>query len=204
MIFAYGSHVPSVDPDAWVAPDATVSGNVVIGAGCRILHGARIVAEGGGSIVLGRFCIVMENAVVRSTARHPCAIGSHCLVGPGSHIVGAVIADEVFIATGASVFHGTEIGRGAEVRINGTVHLRTRLEAGAVVPIGWVAVGNPAEILPPDKHDAIWSLQKPLDFPRFVYGLDRSDPDLMRSVTTRLSQQLAVHRSATAQDRDES
>ena len=197
MIFAYAGHTASVDPEAWVAPDATVSGNVVIGAGCRIMHGARIVAESGGKIRIGRFCIVMENAVLRATPQHPCSLGDHCLLGPSSHVVGAQVEDEVFIATGASVFHGAVIGRGAEVRINGTVHLRSRLEPGATVPIGWVAVGDPAHILPPERHDAIWAEQKPLDFPGFVYGVERSDPALMRSVTTKLSKLLSVHASTT-------
>jgi len=35
--------------------------------------------------------------------------------------------------------------------LHATVHLRTRLEPGATVPIGWVAVGDPASILPPDQ-----------------------------------------------------
>jgi carbonic anhydrase/acetyltransferase-like protein (isoleucine patch superfamily) len=195
MIAAYGEHRPLVHTDAWVAPDATVCGDVTIGSGSRIMHGARLVAEGGGSLRIGRNCIVFENAIVRATAGHPCVIGDHCLIGPNSHVVGAEVSDEVFIATGAAVFHGATIGRGAEVRINGTVHLRSRLEAGATVPIGWIAVGDPIEILPPDRRDAIWALQKPLDFPGFVYGLNRNTPDLMRAITERLSGQFGVHRA---------
>lgn len=194
MITAYGEYRPRIDREAWVAPDATVSGDVTIGAGSRVMHGARLVAEAGGSIRLGRHCIVLENAVIRAGPRHPCRIGDHCLVGPNSHVVGADIADEVFIATGAAIFHGAVIGRGAEIRVNGTVHLRSHLAAGATVPIGWIAVGNPAEILPPDRHDAIWALQKPLDFPGFVYGFDRGTPELMREVTMRLSERLGMHR----------
>jgi carbonic anhydrase/acetyltransferase-like protein (isoleucine patch superfamily) len=195
MIISYSQHAPRIDPDAWVATDATVCGDVTIGAGTRIMHGARIVAEGGGSIRVGRNCIVLENAVVRATTSHPCAIGDYCLVGPNSHVVGARIADEVFIATGAGVFHGAVVGERAEIRINGTVHLRSRLDAGATVPIGWIAVGDPAKILPPDRHEAIWALQEPLDFPGFVYGIDRSTPGLMRAVTARLSERLGVHRA---------
>lgn len=195
MIISYGEHEPSIDDDAWVAPDATICGNVTIGAGSRVMHGARLVAEAGGSIHIGRHCIVLENAVIRATARHACAIGNHCVIGPNTHVVGAEIGDEVFVATGAAVFHGASIGRGSEVRINGTVHLRTRLEPGATVPIGWVAVGEPAEILPADQHEAIWALQKPLDFPGFVYGVDRNKPDVMRAITTHVSEQLSAHKS---------
>ncbi|WP_105372876.1 gamma carbonic anhydrase family protein [Neorhizobium huautlense] len=198
MILSYDERSPSVDSDAWVAQDATVCGDVIIGAGSRIMHGARLVAEAGGSILIGRNCIVLENAVIRATSRHACSIGDHCIVGPNSHVVGAQIDGEVFIATGAAVFHGAQIGRGSEVRINGTVHLRTRLEPGSTVPIGWIAVGDPAQILPPDQHEAIWALQKTLDFPGFVYGVDRSSPDLMKNITSRLSDGLGIHRAESS------
>jgi len=194
MITGYGDHRPTIDADAWVAPDASVSGDVTIGPGCRIMHGARLIAEAGGTIRLGRNCIVLENAVIRATARHPCRIGDHCLVGPNSHVVGATIEDEVFIATSAHVFHGAVIGAGAEVRIGATVHLRSRLAPGATVPIGWVAVGDPAQLLSPDRHEEIWTLQQPLDFPGFVYGVDRAEPGLMQLVTARLSAALGAHR----------
>ena len=194
-LLSYDQHMPQIDAEAWIAPDATVSGDVTIGAGSRVMHGARLIAEAGGSIRIGRNCIVLENAVIRATKRHPCRLGDHCLVGPNSHVVGANIEDEVFIATGAAIFHGVQIGRGSEVRIHGVVHLRTRLEPGATVPIGWIAVGDPAEILPPDRHEAIWALQKPLDFPGFVYGVDRNASGVMQKITTELSVALGVHRN---------
>lgn len=183
---------PDISPSAWVAPDSSIIGMVTIGPGCRIMPGVRIVAEGGGTVRLGRCCIVLENAVIRATARQHCQIGDHCIIGPHAHIVGAEIADEVFIATGASVFHGARIGKGAEVRINAVVHLRTTLGPGGTVPIGWVAVGDPAKILPPDQHEAIWEVQKHLNFPEFVYGIDRNDPHLMRKITSRLSEELGT------------
>ncbi|WP_416068308.1 gamma carbonic anhydrase family protein [Rhizobium sp. ZK1] len=198
MILSYEEQSPSIDSDAWVAQDATVCGDVTIGAGSRIMHGARLVAEAGGSIHIGRNCIVFENAVIRATSRHDCSIGDHCIVGPNSHVVGAQIDGEVFVATGAAVFHGAQIGRGSEVRINGTVHLRTRLEPGSTVPIGWVAVGDPAEMLSSDQHEAIWALQKTLDFPGFVYGVDRSSPDVMKTITSRLSDVLGIHRAESS------
>jgi hypothetical protein len=69
------------------------------------------------------------------------------------------------------------------------------LEPGSTVPIGWVAVGDPAQILSPDQHEAIWEIQKTLDFPGFVYGVDRTAPDVMKTITSRLSEVLGRHRS---------
>jgi gamma-carbonic anhydrase len=42
-----------------------------------------------------------------------------------------------------------------------------------VVPIGWVAVGDPCQILSPDRHDEIWAILRLLDFPQTVYGVSR-------------------------------
>ena len=193
MLIAHAGKAPKVHPAAWVAPDATICGDVTIGAGTRVLHGARLIGEAGGVIAVGRECIVMENAVVRAGPRHACSIGDNCLIGPSAHVTGAALEEQVFVATGAAVFHGARLGRGAEVRVGAVVHLRTRLEAGAMVPIGWVAVGDPARILPPDQHEAIWAVQAPLNFPLFVYGFDRDTPDLMVQVTRRLSGLLAAH-----------
>jgi carbonic anhydrase/acetyltransferase-like protein (isoleucine patch superfamily) len=192
MLISHRNKAPVVHPTAWVAPDATVCGEVVIGAHTRVLFGARVIAEGG-RIEIGEHCIIMENAVVRSTARHSTQISNHCLIGPNAHVVGCTVEDEVFIATGAAIFHGAKLGKGAEVRINGVVQLKSRLPAGATVPIGWVAVGDPIAILPPDQHDAIWALQKPLNFPLEVYGFDREEADMVK-ITTRLSEALSSHK----------
>jgi carbonic anhydrase/acetyltransferase-like protein (isoleucine patch superfamily) len=201
MLIEHAGKRPQVDATAWVAPDASVCGDVSIGPGTRVLYGARLIGEGGGAIRIGRDCIVMENAVIRASRRHPCTIGDHCLIGPQAHVVGATLDREVFVATAAAIFHGAQLGRGAEVRVRGTVHLRTLLPPGAVVPIGWIAVGDPAHILPPDQHDAIWAVQEPLNFPEWVYGFRRDTLDLMQEVTRRLSETLGAHAEDAILDR---
>ena len=193
MLIEHAGRRPRIDLTAWVAPSATVCGDVVLGPGVRVMHGASVIGEAGGAIRIGRNGIVMENAVIRASAQHPCQIGDHCLIGPNAHVTGAVLEDEVFVATSAAVFHGAVLGQGSEVRVRATVHLRTRLEPGTMVPIAWVAVGDPATILPPDRHDEIWEVQEPLHFSNWVYGLDRTTPDLMREVTRRLSDTLHAH-----------
>ena len=193
MLITHADKKPKIDPLGWVAPDATVCGDVAIGPGSRVMHGARVIGEAGGSIKIGANCIIMENAVIRASPRHRCTIGDHCLIGPNAHVTGAVLEDQVFVATGAAIFHGARLGRGSEVRVHAVVHLRTRLEPGATVPIGWAAVGDPATILPPDQHENIWAIQEPLNFPEWVYGFDRSTPDLMVHITRRLSEALGAH-----------
>jgi len=185
------THEASIHPEALVDPEATLRGAITVGAGSRVMAGARLIAEPGGRIEIGENVIVMENAVVRATRLQSCSIGSHSLIGPNAHVVGATIEEEVFVATGAAIFHGARLEAKSVVRVHGIVHLRSRLKGGTFVPIGWVAVGDPAQMFPPDRHDEIWAIQKELDFFGFAHGVDRTAPDLMRQVTAKLSERLA-------------
>lgn len=191
MLIEHEGARPRLHPTAWVAPTATLCGDVSVGPGARVMHGAQLVAEGG-PIAVGRNGIVLENAVLRGAPGRPLTLGDDCLVGPHAHLVGCTVEDEVFVATGAAVFHGARLGRGSEVRVHGVVHLRSRLAEGTVVPIGWIAVGDPAEILPPDAHERVWAIQEPLDFPGTVYGIPRSEAT-MRAITRRVSERLGGH-----------
>jgi carbonic anhydrase/acetyltransferase-like protein (isoleucine patch superfamily) len=173
MIVKHLGKKPEIDDSAYIAPNATICGNVKIGKNTRIMFGVTVIAEGG-SIEIGDNCVILENAVLRSTVHHSLQIGSNVLIGPNAHVVGCTIENNVFIATGASIFHGARLCEGSEVRINGVVHIKTVLPREETVPIGWVAVGNPAKILPTEKHEEIWTAQKPLNFPQYVYGVDRN------------------------------
>jgi carbonic anhydrase/acetyltransferase-like protein (isoleucine patch superfamily) len=174
MLIEHAGKRPSVDETAYVAPNAVVSGDVVVGPGARVLFGAVVTAEGSaGRVELGRDCIVMENALVRGRAGRHCLVGDSVLIGPHAHLNGCEIGDEVFVATGASVFPGARVAPRAELRINCVVHVNTVVGSGQTVPIGWVAVGNPAVVLSPDRHDEIWAIQRELGFTREVFGLER-------------------------------
>ena len=192
MRFEHLGAQPRIHPDAVIAPTAVISGDVEIGADCQVLHGAVITAEGG-PITLAENVIVMENALIRATSTNPVHIGAHVLVGPMASVSGAVVEDEVFLATGTRVFNGARIGARSEVRINAVVHLRTTLPAETVVPIGWVAVGDPVQILPSDRHEEIWAAQRELDFPGYVFGLDRVTPDHWVLLPERFGRGLARH-----------
>ena len=193
MLISHQGKSPVIHPTAYIAPNAVVCGDVVIGKNSRILFGSQVIAEGG-TIQVGSECIVMENAVLRSSTRHDLKIGNNCLVGPNTHVAGCIIDNEVFIATGAAVFHGAHLEKGCEVRVNGIVHLKTKVSAGTTIPIGWIAVGDPAKIFPPDKHEQIWKIQEPLNFPLSVYGIDRQEADMIK-ITRRLSTELGSHRN---------
>ena len=148
---------PSVHPEAYVAPTAVLSGEVRIGRGTCIMHGAVVAAEGG-PVEIGANCVIMENAVLRGTTQNALIMGDHVLAGPHSHLTGCGIADEVFIATGARVFNGAQVGRASSVALGATVHIGCVVPPLTRIPIGWVAVGEPARIYPPDDTEAISKL----------------------------------------------
>ena len=172
MLVEHRGKVPHVDPSAYVAPTAVLCGDVRVGPESRVLFGAVASAEDG-LVEIGARCVVMENALLRGRADHPVKLGDDVLVGPHAHVNGSEVGDGSFLATGCSLFPGSRLGREVEVRINGVVHVNSALEDRAMVPIGWVAVGNSARIIAPWDHDEIWRIQEALDFTRTVYGLRR-------------------------------
>jgi len=115
MIFSSGTKKPKIHSSAYVAPSAVVSGDVEIGSGCAILHGAVIAAEGA-PVRIGSDSVVMENAVLKasggSAAQWPLAIGERCIVGPGAYVVGATIGEGCFVAAGSRIGNGANVADG--------------------------------------------------------------------------------------------
>jgi len=175
----------AIDPSAWIAPSAVVTGDVTVGPGSRVLHAAVLNGDAG-PIRIGEDVVVMEHALLRGRADHPLEIGDAVLVGPHTHLNGTVVEDEVFVATGVSMFPGSRAGRGSELRINSVLHVGSRLEPGTVLPIGWIAAGSPAQLFSPDRHEELWAVQEPMDFPGTVYGVPRGTS--MREIMRRQSE----------------
>jgi gamma-carbonic anhydrase len=192
MLIEHEGKRPQVDESAYVAPNAVLCGDVKVGPDSRILFGAVLTAEGG-PVEVGERCIVMENSLVRGRQSHPVVLGDHVLVGPHAHVNGAQVEREVFLATGVSVFPGAHIGHGSEVRINAVVHVNSRVAPGTTVPIGWIAVGDPADLFPPEAHEELWAVQRRMDFPRTVFGLERTEATMER-VSARYAEHFGRHR----------
>lgn len=184
MILSSGAKKPKIHSSAYVAPSAIVSGDVQIGAGCAILHGAVVTSEGA-AIAIGANTVVMENAVIKASGgkalQFPCTIGQRCIVGPQAYVVGAEIGDGCFIASGAKVFNNARMGDGAGVALGGIVHVGTRLGKGASVPMQHVALGDPAEIYPPQRAPEVHAK---MNFYADVFNLEPGDDARGRAAET--------------------
>src|SRR5215467_6897961 len=196
MLLDHNGVAPRIHPSARVAPTAVVCGDVTIGPNSSIGFGAVLTAESG-PIEIGANCVIMDTAVIRGLNRNPVRIGDNVLVGPRAYLTGCEVADSVFLATGATIFNGAKIGTRATVRINGIVHIRTVLPPDAIVPLNWIAVGDPAQILPPNEHEKIWAIQKELDFPNYVFGVSGQAPvaSVMDKVLPRYAKALTRHKA---------
>ena len=118
MIVSSGTKKPKIHSSAYVAPTATISGDVTIGADCAVLHGAVIVAEGA-PVTIGKETVIMENAVLRgsggSALQFPLSVGDCCIVGPQAYVAGATVGNGCFVAAGTRVTNGTKIENGTSV-----------------------------------------------------------------------------------------
>lgn len=172
-LYEHRGRRPRVHPRAMVAPTAVLCGDVTVGADSHVLWGAALIAESG-PVRVGKSSLIMEHAVLRGVRRHPLTIGDHVLVGPQAHLSGCAVEDDVFLATGATLFNGARVRRGSVVRVNGVVQVNAHLPPRSDVPIGWVAVGDPVEIHPPASKDAILEGLRSQGFSKTVFGLDAS------------------------------
>lgn len=138
-IYAVGEKVPQIHPTAFIAPTATVVGDVRIGARASVWYGA--VVRGDTSYAeIGEGANIQDNAVVHGRADLPAIIGKEASVAHNAVVHGAEIGEQALIANGALVLDGAKVGARALVAA-GSIVL-----AEAVVPEGMLAVGSPAEV----------------------------------------------------------
>jgi carbonic anhydrase/acetyltransferase-like protein (isoleucine patch superfamily) len=140
-IYALGSLVPRIDADAFVHPDATVIGDVRIGAGSSIWPAA-VLRGDTGYIEVGRRTSIQDGTVVHTTEQWPTVIGSGCVVGHNAHLEGCRVGDGCLVGSGSIVLNRAVLEPGAGVAAAALV------SEGSVVGSGQLAVGVPARPRP--------------------------------------------------------
>lgn len=129
-----------IHPTAFVAPNATVRGDVTIGEGAVVLFGAVLRAEED-RVVVGRETNIQDNAVVHCDAGFPALIGDRVTVGHAAVVHGATVGDGCLVGIGAMALNGSAMGEGSWLAA-GSV-----LPEGKEIPPFTLAVGVPARPL---------------------------------------------------------
>ncbi|HEX4866723.1 MAG TPA: gamma carbonic anhydrase family protein [Acidimicrobiales bacterium] len=138
-IYALGHIEPTIDPSAYVHPDAVVIGDVTLGEEASVWPGAVLRGDPGG-IVIGARTSVQDGTVVHTTPYSPTRVGADCVVGHNVHLEGCRIDDGCLIGSGAVVLAGAVVESGALVGAGALVN------GGLVVPAGAMALGVPAKV----------------------------------------------------------
>ncbi len=131
-----------IHPTAWIAPTASVMGDVSLGAEASVWYGAVLRADLA-PIIVGERSNLQDGTIVHVDEEVPCRIGSRVGVGHRVILHGCVVEDDCLIGMGSILLNEVRIGRGSVVA------------AGAVIPEGMeipprsLVMGVPGRIVRP-------------------------------------------------------
>ncbi len=132
--------VPQVADSAWVAQNAQVIGDVIIGEGASVWFGVTVRGDTD-TITIGAGTNVQDGSVLHADHDVPLTIGRDVTVGHQVMLHGCSIGDESLIGIGAIVLNGARIGR------NCLVGAGSLVTEGKEFPDGSMIIGSPAKVV---------------------------------------------------------
>jgi carbonic anhydrase/acetyltransferase-like protein (isoleucine patch superfamily) len=138
-LFSFDGRVPTVSLTAWIAPTATLVGDVHVEDEASIWYGAVLRADFG-PIYVRRGANIQDGSVLHGGGDPSCEIGEGATIGHLCVVHTAVIGKEALIGNGATVLDGARIGSHALVAAGATV------PPGMEIPDGMQAAGIPAKV----------------------------------------------------------
>jgi len=139
-LFAFEGHAPRVAATAWIAPTATLVGDVLVEDDASVWYGAVLRADFG-PIIVRRGANIQDGSVLHGGSDPVTTIGAGATVGHLCVVHGAVVGAEALIGNGATVLDGAIVGSRALVAAGATV------QPGMEIPDEMLAGGVPATIL---------------------------------------------------------
>lgn len=138
MLVEYNGIKPVVEKDAFIAPNATIIGDVTIKKGASVWYGV-VIRGDMESVVIGEKSNIQDNCTIHTDEGFPALIGDRVSVGHNAVIHGCEISDDCLIAIGSIILSGARIHESAVVAAGSVVR-----EGQVVQPFHLVA-GAPAE-----------------------------------------------------------
>lgn len=141
-LFSFEGKSPSVHPSAFVAPTATIVGDVTIEEDASVWYGAVIRADYS-AVIVRRGANVQDGAVIHGPPGAPTEIGPGATVAHNCVVHGAVLEEECLVANGAIVLDGARVGARSLIAAGSVVASNTE------IPPGVLAAGSPAQVKRP-------------------------------------------------------
>ena len=138
-LFSFEGKAPQVHPTAFIAPTATLVGDVTVEEGASIWYGTVIRADFS-PVIVRKGANVQDGAVLHGPPGQQTEIGPGATVAHLCVVHGAFLGEECLIANGCTVLDGARIGARSLIAAHSLV------AAGAVIPDGVLAAGSPAEV----------------------------------------------------------
>jgi len=143
VLRSFGGRRPQLGTNVFIAENAAVIGDVVLGDEASIWYGVTVRGDGM-PIRIGARTNVQDNAVVHHTTdQFGAFIGNDCTIGHGAIIHACTVEDLCLVGMGAIVLDGARIGRGSLVGAGALV------TPGTVIPPGSLVIGSPAKVKRP-------------------------------------------------------
>ncbi|MBS3649228.1 gamma carbonic anhydrase family protein [Pseudaminobacter sp. 19-2017] len=141
-LYSIDGIAPEFEDEAsnWVAPDATIIGNVRIGCDAGIWFGA-VIRGDNERISIGAGTNVQEHVIMHTDPGFPLEIGEGCTIGHRAILHGCVIGENSLIGMGAIVLNGARIGKNCLVGAGALV------TEGKVFEDNSLIVGSPAKVI---------------------------------------------------------
>lgn len=138
-LYSFEGSEPTVHPSAFVAPTATLVGDVTVEEDASVWYGVVLRADYA-PVIVRKGANVQDGSVLHGPPDHPTEVGQGATVAHNCVVHGAILGDECLIANGAIVLDGATVGARTLVAAGSVV--RTNAE----IPGGKLAAGSPAEV----------------------------------------------------------
>lgn len=140
-IYALGDLVPTIDPTAYVHPDAVVIGDVTLGPGASVWPSA-VLRGDHGQIRIGARTSIQDGSIIHTTEAWPTIVGAECVIGHLVHLEGCTVADRVLVGSGSIMLNRSSAASrsvvGAAALVPEDFH----------IPSGHLALGVPVKLRP--------------------------------------------------------
>lgn len=148
MLLEYEKNSPSLGPGVFVAPNATLIGQVILEEESSVWFGA-VLRGDNDRITIGARSNLQEGCIVHVDPGLPVVVGQDCVVGHGAILHGCTLGNRVLVGIRATILNQAHIPDDVIVAAGSLVPERARLESGQLY------MGSPARAVRPLKPEEL-------------------------------------------------